>query len=84
MYVCVILNNTYAPSIHAMSLQMVTGTTNEWHQSVALFLSLWTHVLSWWRQPISLSQQAMLRSMGGYPWECGQLNDFQGLDQWYS
>ena len=29
MYVCVILNNTYAPSIHAMPLQMVTGTTNE-------------------------------------------------------
>jgi hypothetical protein len=29
MYVCVILNNTYAPSIHATPLRMVTGTTND-------------------------------------------------------
>jgi hypothetical protein len=29
MFVCVILNNTYAPSIHATPLRMVTGTTND-------------------------------------------------------
>jgi hypothetical protein len=29
MYVCVILNNTYALSIHATPLRMVTGTTND-------------------------------------------------------
>ena len=29
MYVCVILNKTYAPSIHTTPLRMVTGTTND-------------------------------------------------------
>jgi hypothetical protein len=29
MYVCVVLNNTYAPNIHATPLRMVTGTTND-------------------------------------------------------
>jgi hypothetical protein len=29
MYVCVILNNTYALSIHGTPLRMVTGTTND-------------------------------------------------------
>jgi hypothetical protein len=34
MYVCVILNNTYAPSICATPLRMVTGTTNDISQLV--------------------------------------------------
>jgi hypothetical protein len=29
MYFCVVLNNTYAPSIHATPLRMVSGTTND-------------------------------------------------------
>jgi hypothetical protein len=37
MYVYVILNNTYAPSIHAMPLQMVSGTTNDISQLLYFF-----------------------------------------------
>jgi hypothetical protein len=42
MHVCVVLNNTYALSIHATPLRMVTGTTND--ISHLLYFSLYEPV----------------------------------------